>query len=209
MAKPQYSGPWRRVRRIVFDRDHGTCQIKGPSCKQVADQVDHIVPVEHGGAWFDLDNLQAACRTCNVGRGNKTRLESWRHGPPITLVCGPPGAGKSTYVQDHAQANDLIVDYDLIGHALGSPDRHTHQSIHPVINAARNAVLTQIRRADHRAAAVWIVSTNPNAAAIFPHHHLVYLNPGRDVAYQRAADGGRTGQALDLIDKWHAPSSVW
>lgn len=209
MAKPQYAGPWQRVRRTVLDRDHWTCQIKGPSCKQVADQVDHIIPVEHGGAWFDLDNLQAACQTCNVGRGNKTRLESWRQGPPITLVCGPPGAGKSTYVQDHAQPADLIVDYDNIGHALGSPDRHTHTAIHTVINAARNAVLTQIRRADHHARAVWIISTNPDAATMFPHHHLIYLHPGRDISYQRASEGGRTEQALELIDKWHTPSSVW
>jgi len=197
------------MRRLTLERDGYLCQIKGPSCRTQATEADHINPVEHGGAWFDLDNLRAACQTCNVGRGNKTRLEAWRNGPPITLVCGPPGAGKSTYVQDHATPADLIVDYDLIGHALGSPDRHTHQHIHPVINAARNAVLHQIRRADHQAHAVWIISTNPNAATMFPHHHLVYLNPGHDVAHQRATDGGRTPTAIALIDGWHQPSHIW
>lgn len=209
MAQPQYSGPWKRVRRVVLERDGHRCQIAGPNCTGHADQVDHITPVELGGAWFDLDNLRAACRRCNVGAGNRSRLEAWRNGPPITLVYGPPGAGKSTYVERHAQPGELVVDYDRIGHAIGSPDRHTHQAVHQVINAARNAMLDRIRRAEHQAPRVWIVSTNPKAVELFPHHQAVYLHPGRDVAHQRARDGGRTESALALIDQWHMPSSIW
>jgi hypothetical protein len=210
MAKPQYAGPWQRLRRVVLERDGHVCRIQGPNCTTVATQVDHITPVELGGAWFDLDNLRAACRRCNVGAGNQQRLEAWRTGPHITLVYGPPGAGKSTWVQQHAQPGDLIVDYDLIGTALGSPDRATHQRMHAAINAARNAVLNQIRKAEHGATAVWIVSTNPNACAMFPHHEAIYLHPGRDVAYQRAADGGRTDGALALIDGWtEGRSPAW
>jgi len=33
----------------------------------------------------------------------------------VVLVCGPPCAGKTTYVAEHASRSDLIVDYDVIG----------------------------------------------------------------------------------------------
>lgn len=33
----------------------------------------------------------------------------------VTLVCGPPCAGKSTYVSDRAQPGDLVLDQDVIG----------------------------------------------------------------------------------------------
>lgn len=33
---------------------------------------------------------------------------------PVTMVCGPPAAGKSTYVRDHAGPNDLVIDFDRI-----------------------------------------------------------------------------------------------
>jgi hypothetical protein len=35
----------------------------------------------------------------------------------VTLVCGPSCAGKSTYVADHADPGDLILDQDEIGNA--------------------------------------------------------------------------------------------
>ena len=31
---------------------------------------------------------------------------------PVTLVCGPPCAGKTTYVTAHRQAGDVVIDLD-------------------------------------------------------------------------------------------------
>ena len=64
-----HSSPaWRAVRRAVLERDGYVCQVRGPRCRVRATEGDHIVALEHGGAWYDLDNVRAACKTCNSGR---------------------------------------------------------------------------------------------------------------------------------------------
>lgn len=215
MAKWPYVGPWRRIRLQILERDDYRCQIVAANCTTAANHVDHIVPVEQGGAPYDPANLRAACQRCNVGRRNSLHdRDGWRNvATRITLVYGPPGAGKSTYVQQHRGPRDLIVDYDLIGHALGSEDRHSHQEIHGAINAARNAVLSKIRRGETGAGKVWIISTNPDAVRMFPHHDAVLLRPDAEISRQRAQDGGRTESALELHEQWHqasaGPSRDW
>lgn len=37
----------------------------------------------------------------------------------VVLVCGPPGAGKSTYVAAHAADGDLVIDLDAIAKEYG------------------------------------------------------------------------------------------
>lgn len=69
MAKPQYSGPWRRVRLAVLNRDGWQCQIRGPKCTGRATEVDHMDPVSQYGANVNPARLRAACKPCNAGLG--------------------------------------------------------------------------------------------------------------------------------------------
>ena len=90
MAKPPYnSAGWRAVRLFVLDRDGYRCRIRLGGCTDTATTVDHIVTVEHGGAWLDPLNLRAACQHCNSVRGNKTR------GRPDADASGPAHLGPS------------------------------------------------------------------------------------------------------------------
>ena len=68
MADHPYGGPWPRIRRMILERDRHACKINGPRCKGAATTVDHIISWQSGGAWYDPDNLRAACTTCNYGR---------------------------------------------------------------------------------------------------------------------------------------------
>jgi 5-methylcytosine-specific restriction endonuclease McrA len=67
------SKAWAAVKPVVLERDAWVCKIGLPGCKTVATSVDHIVELEDGGEPFALENLQAACISCNVAKGNKAR----------------------------------------------------------------------------------------------------------------------------------------
>ncbi len=70
MADWPYSDPrWLHARDRVLARDDRRCRIVGPRCPTTATEVDHVIPVDEGGAPFDDGNLRAACPRCNRGRG--------------------------------------------------------------------------------------------------------------------------------------------
>lgn len=65
---------WRNLRRLVLDRDQHRCQVPtdtGALCEAHATHVDHVLPRSRGGT-DDLRNLRAACRRCNLRRGNRS-----------------------------------------------------------------------------------------------------------------------------------------
>jgi 5-methylcytosine-specific restriction endonuclease McrA len=63
---------WQLLRRAVLF-DQPLCASK--DCDVIATDVDHIVPIEQGGAIWDRQNLQPLCAQCH---GRKTRAE--QHG---------------------------------------------------------------------------------------------------------------------------------
>lgn len=80
-----------------------------------------------------------------------------------TLVCGPPAAGKTTYVQRHAARGDLILDVDALAAALsGLPQHDKPDAIVPYALAARDAVLDRL--ASHNTVRhAWVVAGLPRA----------------------------------------------
>jgi len=58
-------------RRAVFVRDQHECQY----CSGPAETLDHVVPRSRGGA-HSWDNVVAACRRCNLRKGDRLLGES-------------------------------------------------------------------------------------------------------------------------------------
>lgn len=79
-AKP--SGPrWRRLQEQVWETETH-CAICGEHVDQslhhntpMARSVDHIIPIAHGGAMYERDNVQLAHRSCNSRAGALLRTE--------------------------------------------------------------------------------------------------------------------------------------
>lgn len=67
--------PFRRTaavsRRSIFARDDFCCQF----CGRLADSIDHVLPRSRGGA-HTWENVVAACRPCNLRKGDRTPEEA-------------------------------------------------------------------------------------------------------------------------------------
>lgn len=63
----------KSLRYDVLERDGFRCRLCGITGKESVLEVDHIIPVSHGGT-TTFDNLQTLCRDCNAGKSNKSVL---------------------------------------------------------------------------------------------------------------------------------------
>ena len=67
LPHPATSNPrrWRAVRQLVLKRDGYRCR----ACQKAGRmEIDHIIPVQFGGAWWDVEGLQCLCRPCHFSK---------------------------------------------------------------------------------------------------------------------------------------------
>lgn len=124
----------------------------------------------------------------------------------LTVVTGPPCSGKSTYVRTHAQAGDIIIDFDVIAQALGSGDPHDHNThVRRVTMMARRAAINAAVDEHYRGAAVWIVDGAPSERRVRLYEgaraQVVTLSAERSELHRRATEG-RPPLWHKLIDEW-------
>lgn len=181
------------------------------------DEIDHIVPLAMGGTDTD-DNVQGLCAQHHA---EKTALEDVSHGAaathpawlepsaiPLTILCGPPASGKTTYVQQHAKPDDLVIDLDTIITSLKPDYQHWQQEQDGQLLSrairVRNSTLGSLARRTWGAA--WFIVAAPSKAerdwwASKLGGKVILLHPGVDECKRRAAARG-TPLALQGIDKW-------
>lgn len=137
---------------------------------------------------------------------------------PLTIVCGPPAAGKSTYVADRAKPGDVVIDLDSIVREMGGSARSTDDGLRKRALAERNRRLRGL--ADRQpGASAWYIATCANAdtrrqwaAMLRPVAVIVIATPmieclrrvWRDP--ERAAFGSMQAR---LIKKWWAQYTPW
>jgi len=168
---------WKAVRRIVMQRD-----LLCVSCghKAITD-VDHILParlvIDNFGIteFYNPNRLQGLCHSCHSAKtslecgwsgtkGNGTKLEQLTDRSNTTVVCGRAASGKTYYVEQNKQPNDLVWDYDVVMHELtGLPiHKHSPEAIGSVL-ALRDQF---INRTAHCPNHVWLIVTNPKSAIV-------------------------------------------
>jgi len=52
------------LKEEIFKRDNYKCQLKLKGCTEIAEELDHIIPISKGGLSIK-ENLQASCSNCN------------------------------------------------------------------------------------------------------------------------------------------------
>lgn len=134
-AKKLYaSKAWKQCRDAYKAYKHGICE----RCGAPGDEVHHktyLTPanVNDPEIVFGWKNLELLCRSChieehekhkNLKQGRPAREADIRimfddNGQPIPrgqvkVVWGCPASGKSTYVREHMQHMDIVIDLDNI-----------------------------------------------------------------------------------------------
>lgn len=164
-----YSSRWNKASKTYLVRNP-TCVY----CGQPATLVDH--KKRHFGdqaLFWDTSNWQSMCVTCHSSRKQSEEslsIEARRRAfpfsvgrsrIPVTIICGPAGAGKSTFVAQHAWENDLIIDLDVIRAELAG--KAIHQEAHEYTEAAleeRNRLLRSLA-SDYAHARAWFIVAAP------------------------------------------------
>lgn len=126
----------------------------------------------------------------------------------ITVVTGPPAAGKSSYIAARAKSTDIVVDLDRIALALagpGAPQWNHDEVLLKVAHRARFAAIDEaVRNADKTH--VWIIHTMPSAKALARYRRLdakvVTVDPGRDIVMRRVRDMRHDGMVA-VATRWY------
>jgi 5-methylcytosine-specific restriction protein A len=187
--------------------------------------ADHIVEIKDGGALLDLRNGQCLCGShheIKTAQAKRFR-DAWSgsishpHLPKPTcrvmLICGPPAAGKSTYVRDHAVPGDIVVDLDTIAGQLGM-GRHRPDAARTLLLERNQRLAALANEPSNRTA--WVIVTAPTkrtrqwwcSALGVMASDMVLLIPTRSELYRRIQkDPDRAdviGEQMMLVDRWLA-----
>lgn len=131
---------WQDLRQEVLVRDLFTCRqtgvlLIGKAPAPNSPVVDHITPHRGDPALFwDIDNLQSVSKAWHdsVKQARERADQTASIHPrwltpsqvPLTIVCGPACAGKTTYVAQHAGPRDLVIDLDVIAVGISGEPLH-------------------------------------------------------------------------------------
>ena len=120
----------------------------------------------------------------------------------VTLVWGPPCAGKNTYVREHAARGDLVVDFDALITALGGAGSHDQPAgLVPFAFEAANAVLRRVADSKGDVGRVWVIRSAPRRVDRKGFDVRVCLLPPKQVCLERAVRE-RPASWVGYIEKW-------
>ncbi|MGQ5580900.1 AAA family ATPase [Streptomyces sp. ECR3.8] len=109
----------------------------------------------------------------------------------LYVVTGPPAAGKSSWIEAHAKATDVVIDLDRITSALtgpGAPQWNQHPLHLRVAHRARYAAMDEAFQLLDQLD-VYLIHTMPSAKHMAKYKRLqariVVVDPGEAIVMQR------------------------
>lgn len=126
----------------------------------------------------------------------------------LYVVTGPPASGKSSWIDAHATARDIVIDLDRITQALTGPGAPTWNQdpiqlrvAHRARYAAIDEAITVRDKVD-----VYLIHTMPSAKARAKYKRLdariITVDPGRDIVMQRI-EAMRDREMKRVASRWY------
>lgn len=167
------SDKWEKFRKVVIaeraDKEGLVhCAMCGKALLKPRDiQVDHIQELNDANYTdanisLNPDNVQLLCIQCHNKKHE--RFQGWQKPKPrrVYIVYGAPCAGKSSYVRERAERNDIIVDLDSIWECISAEDRYNKpEALKSIVFSVRDCLYDAI---EHRAGKwqnAWVITTAP------------------------------------------------
>lgn len=222
------STAWRKTQAAYMEKQNYICE----RCGAPAQIVHHKIPLTNDNLYnskiaLDWDNLEALCRKCHAeahkdrdyisvkgaefdADGNLIKQQRAR----VTIVWGPPGSGKSTYVAEHKGDKDLILDLDYICAALIGEPSDIYRDHYHVLDVAlllRDYLYTIIERREGKWEKCFIVTSTANrytvnALADRLDAEIVNMGTSLDECIRRIqADnrrGNKKGKFVAITRRW-------
>lgn len=217
---------WKRLREEVLTEAKFVCcktgvPLIGKSPAANSPVVDHIKP--HRGdpdLFWDKGNLQAVSKSWHdsIKQAQEKADQVAAIHPkwlqpslvPLTIVCGPPCSGKSTWVRDRAGRRDLVIDLDVIASDISGEPLHGWCR-ERWLNAAlwrRNNMLGDLGRGGNWPAA-WFIVSEPKpqhrdfwAKALRPSAVVVLEVDERECIRRAAASGRNVAEVEASSTRW-------
>lgn len=224
---------WRHLRAVQLASEPLCERCLAEDRVTAATTVHHRTA--HRGDWSlfaDPGNLASVCKACHDGEIQRGERAGWTQrgwaiegqiipprivqplglspsAVPLTIVCGPPGAGKSVYVAQRQRPGDIVVDMDDILAELSGTDTRSQDRLQRFMVDAlmeRNRRLAGLAT-EARAVAAWFVvgAAQPSARELWagqlqPRDVVVVETPASVCTQRIMSDPMRSPTVARMID---------
>lgn len=155
------SNKWTTLRLNLINERGITCEM----CKERVADTSKLIG--HHKIELTLDNVhdysislnpemvELICFDCH----NKVHKRfGYNNKKEVYLVYGPPLSGKTTYVQQHMQRGDLIIDIDKLYAAITLlPTYDKPNSLYTNVNAVQRTLIDNIRTRYGKWTTAWVI----------------------------------------------------
>lgn len=121
----------------------------------------------------------------------------------ITVVCGYPGAGKTTYAKKHKKYNDVMLDLDLIYSAI--TNNKMYEEIRPrnIVEYINDFIKASIYKSKEYSFDIWLIRCCPDDIEMDilkdNNAKIIWLDTDREECRRRLYNDNRLLKGFDFI----------